>query len=137
MTGLRFGLAATIGSTMVAAAIAHGEPPTPELACIEAAQESTLLDEPQGERLCLGASGTAPVACYETAMQGVAIDEFQAVDLCRCATSTEPAVCYEKALELRPSEPEQALRRCSPIQLERLTGDCRPIVPTDPTRTPS
>jgi hypothetical protein len=103
-----------------------------EIQCIERAKDQSLLQEAERERLCLGTRGLQPIECFRAAVDEPALDKPEAIDLCRCATSTEPVRCFREALNARPDEPLWAVRQCSPISTQKLTADCRPLVPMEP-----
>jgi hypothetical protein len=99
---------------------------SPELECIEYADQNTLLDQLERQSLCRGAVSIAPVDCYRAADDGPALEDADAIELCRCADSTEPVRCFQEALRTRPDEPREAIRLCSAIGVQGLSPDCRP-----------
>ena len=99
---------------------------SPELECIEFADQNTMLDELERGSLCRGAASIAPVDCYRAAADGPALEDADAIELCRCARSTEPVLCFHEALRKRPDEPREAIRLCSAISVQNLSPDCRP-----------
>ena len=130
-TGIAMRLAAALLCVATPAALtAQGIPA--EVACLEQAEDQTVLAEEERERLCLGTAGLEPIACLREALDETPLGTPEAIDLCRCATSTEPVRCFRKALDLRPGEPLWAVRQCSPIAERNLTADCRPVVATEP-----
>jgi hypothetical protein len=98
---------------------------SPELACIEYADQKTMLDQLEQESLCRGAVSTAPVDCYRSAADGPALDDADAIELCRCANSTEPVLCFREALRMRPDDPRESIRLCSAISTQSLSPDCQ------------
>ncbi len=121
-----------IGIVLAAPAALHAQEAPPQVACLERAEKQTLLAEEERERLCLGTSSLEVVACFREALDQPSLDAAEAIDLCRCSTSTEPVRCFREALAVRPGEPLWAVRQCSPIAVQKLTADCRPVVPTEP-----
>lgn len=130
--GAAFGLAtiATPGSAAIEAAAAETPvpPSAPGLACYEAGQEQTVLDEQEIRRLCQGSSTTGPVVCYQASTERTVLDERRGIDLCRCALGEEPVDCFEDAVARVEVSEREALRMCRARTLRNvLLPNCETI----------
>lgn len=124
-----------IATTMLMAAVvlprgasAQDAALSPALACIAVAQDQTLIDEGDAEKLCEGSpSANGPVDCYALGQDETTLSNVQLIELCRCAVDVTPVQCFTRGLEITDMFDGRVIDECRPIRVQRLRFDCTPL----------
>jgi len=121
-------LGAALASTVQAQNLSADVPVN--VTCFEQSGDTTVLDEEERERLCLGAESAAPAACFVAAKAETLLDDDVAIALCRCAQSVAPVRCYAQADAGGPGlDDDQQVASCRPVAVRDLVpATCRPRV---------
>jgi hypothetical protein len=110
-----------------AQAPAEDEQPSTNLPCFLAADERTMLRDPQALRLCVGSNSTGPVQCFERAKRQTTLSDNEAIQLCRCARGVRPVRCFRQFVGNPRFTDDFLVLQCSPVVRRKLNGLCIPL----------